>query len=69
MKKRILALILCALVMVASVPLSPYTDIFSVVAVAADVETLSQIFAQVPSEDKWGDYSNGDSLKDRKSVV
>ena len=63
MKKRILALILCALVVVTSVPATPVSDLFSVQAVAVNTETLESVFASAPTEDQWADYVNGSSIK------
>ncbi|MBQ7005505.1 MAG: Ig-like domain-containing protein [Clostridia bacterium] len=63
MKKRLVALILCALVIFSSVPMMPVADMFSFEAVAVSVEALEQVLATVPAEDKWADYINGDSLK------
>lgn len=66
MKKRLLALFLCVLVMASSVPMTPFTDLFSFEAVAVSVEELERVFATVPVPDadgKWSEYINGDSLK------
>lgn len=62
MKKRLLALILCILVMVPSVPLTPFTELVSFEAVAVNIEELEQVLATVPAEDSWDDYVNGESL-------
>ncbi len=63
MKKRLLALILCILVTVPSVPLTPFAELISFEAVAVNIEELERVFATVPSEEEWGNYINGDSLK------
>lgn len=62
MKKRLVALILCALVIVSSVPVTPFADILSFEAVAVNIETLEQVLATVPAEEDWDDYINGESL-------
>lgn len=63
MKKRILALILCALVLVSSVPATPVSDLLSVQAVAVSIERLQSVFDAAPAEDEWDDYVNISSFK------
>lgn len=63
MKKRLLALILCILTVMPSVPVIPLTDILSMEAVAVNIESLEKAYADVPDESEWGNYINGDSLK------
>lgn len=63
MKKKILSLILCALVVVSSVPATPVSDLFSVQAVAVDIETLQSVYDAAPKEEEWGNYVNGSSIK------
>lgn len=63
MKKRALSLILCALMMISSIPLSPLADIFSIEAHAGDVTELQKVFDTVPPEEDWYLYTNTDVLK------
>lgn len=63
MKKRIIALILCALVVVTSAPVTPVGDLFAVEAMAVNVEALQSVFDSAPTEQQWADYVNGSSIK------
>ena len=63
MKKRIIALVMCALVAVSAVPVMPVADLFSVEAAAINSETLEQVFNSAPKEESWGDYINISSMK------
>lgn len=63
MKKRIFALMLCVLVVFTSAPATPISDMFSMQAVAVNAETLQRVFDSAPTEDEWGDYVNGNSIK------
>ncbi|MBQ7862017.1 MAG: Ig-like domain-containing protein [Clostridia bacterium] len=63
MKKRIIALVMCALVAVSAVPVMPVADLFSVEATAVNIEALEQAYNSAPKEESWGDYINGSSLK------
>ncbi len=63
MKKRIIALILCALVIATSAPITPVGELFTVEAVAVSVEALQSVFESAPTEDQWADYVNGSSIK------
>lgn len=63
MKKRLLALALCVLMAVSSVPVTPFRQLVSFEAVAVSIENLEQVFATVPAEEEWENYINGDSLK------
>lgn len=63
MKKRIIALLLCALVMVTSAPITPLGQLLTVEAAAADIDSLQAVFNSVPPREEWGDYMNTDSLK------
>ena len=56
MKKRVLSLILCALMLISSVPLSPLADIFTIEAFAGDITELRKVFTAVPDEDDWDLY-------------
>lgn len=56
MKKRVLSLILCALMLVSSVPLSPLSDIFTIEAFAGDISELRKVYDTVPDEDDWDLY-------------
>lgn len=63
MKKRVLSLILCALMLVSSVPLSPLADIFTIQAQAGDVTELQKVYNTVPPESDWYLYTNTDVLE------
>ena len=63
MKKRVLSLVLCALMLVSSVPLSPLADIFTIEAHAGDVSELRKVYDSVPPESDWHLYSNTGELK------
>ena len=63
MKKRIIALVMCALVAVSAVPVTPVSDLFRVEATAVSIEALQQAYDSAPKEESWGDYMNGSSLK------
>ena len=63
MKKRVLSLILCALMLVSSVPLSPLADIFTIEAFAGDVTELRKVYDSVPAESEWGRYIDTSTLE------
>ena len=63
MKKRVLSLILCALMLVSSVPISPLAEIFTIEAFAGDVTELRKVYESVPDEDDWHLYTNTDVLE------
>ena len=63
MKKRIIAFVMCALMAVSAVPVTPVAELMKVEAAAINIETLEQIYASAPKEESWGDYINGSSLK------
>lgn len=63
MKKRVLSLILCALMLVSSVPLSPLADIFTIEAFAGDVSELRKVYESVPAESEWDRYIDTSTLE------
>ena len=63
MNKRVLSLILCALMLVSSVPLSPLADIFTIEAFAGDVTELRKVYDTVPDEDDWDLYVDTSTLE------
>ncbi len=63
MKKRIIALVMCALVAVSAVPVTPVADLFSVEAAAINIDTLDRVYKSAPAEENWGDYMNISSMK------
>ena len=63
MKKRIIALVMCVLVAVSSVPVMPVADLFGIEATAVNIETLEQVYNSAPKEENWGDYINISSMK------
>ncbi|MGN0448447.1 MAG: Ig domain-containing protein [Acutalibacteraceae bacterium] len=56
MKKRILSLLLCLLVVFTSAPAMPVSDLFKIEAVAVSVENLEEALLKVPPEEDWSDY-------------
>lgn len=63
MKKRVLSLILCGVMLLSSVPLSPLADIFTIEAFAADVSELQKVVSRVPDEEDWDLYINTSVLE------
>ncbi len=63
MKKRLLSLLLCALMVVSTVPVTPLTDFVRVEASAADIATLQAIFNKVPPRDEWDKYIDTSALE------
>ncbi len=63
MKKRLLALLLCALMVVGTVPCAPLADYFVMEAAAADIEALQTVFNKVPDPSTWDQYINTSALK------
>ena len=62
MKKRVLSLILCGVMLLSSVPVSPLADIFTIEAFAGDVSELQKVYNTVPDEDDWDQYIDTDLL-------
>lgn len=56
MKKRVLSLILCGVLLFSSLPLTPFGDWYAIEAAAVDTGELEKVFAQVPPKDQWGQY-------------
>ena len=56
MKKRVIGLILCALMLVTSVPATPLADILTIEAVAGDITELEKVYESVPAKSEWGNY-------------
>lgn len=63
MKKRILAFMLCALMIFSSVPVTPVADLFALQAVAADISTLQGVYNSVPDKSEWGKYVDTSNLE------
>ncbi len=63
MKKRVLSLILCGVMLLTSVPLSPLADIFTIEAFAGDVTELQKVYSTVPDEDNWHLYIDTNVLE------
>ena len=62
MKKRVLSLILCGVMLLSSVPVSPLADIFTIEAFAGDVSELQKVYNTVPDEEDWDQYIDTDLL-------
>ena len=56
MKKRVIGLILCALMLVTSVPVTPLADILTIEAVAGDITELEKVYESVPAKSEWVNY-------------
>ena len=56
MKKRVLSLILCGVMLLSSVPISPIADVFTIEAFAGDISELQKVYDTVPDEDEWDLY-------------
>ncbi len=56
MKKRVLSLILCGVMLLTAVPLSPLADIFTIEAFAGDISELQKVYDTVPDKDDWDLY-------------
>lgn len=63
MKKKVLSLLLCALMVFSSMPTMPLADIFTVQAVAADISQLQSVFNSVPAPSTWDRYIDTSALK------
>lgn len=56
MKKRVLSLILCGVMLLSSIPLTPIGDIFTFEAFAGDVTELQKVYDSVPPKSNWHLY-------------
>lgn len=56
MKKRVISLILCGVMLLSSVPLTPISDIFTIEAFAGDVTELQKVYDSVPPKSNWHLY-------------
>ncbi len=56
MKKRVLSLILCGVMLLSAVPVTPLGDIFTISAAAGDVTELQKVVDSVPDEKDWHLY-------------
>lgn len=56
MKKRVLSLILCGILLLSSIPLTPIGDIFSIEAFAGDVTELQKVYDSAPPKSNWHLY-------------
>lgn len=63
MKKRILAFLLCGLMVFSSLPVTPAADLFAVEARAVDISTLQGVYNSVPDKSEWGKYVDTSSLE------
>ncbi len=63
MKKRILTIALCALMLLSSVPVLPLSLGTAITAsAAADVTNLKAIYDQIPPKDQWGQFIDSSGL-------
>ena len=63
MKKRVLSLVLCGIMLLSSVPVTPLADIFTIEAFAGDATELQKVVDSVPPEKDWHLYINTDVLE------
>lgn len=56
MKKRVLSLILCGVMLLSSIPLTPMSDIFTMQAFAGDVTELKKVYDSAPPKSNWHLY-------------
>ncbi|MGN1443406.1 MAG: Ig domain-containing protein, partial [Acutalibacteraceae bacterium] len=76
MKKRVLALLLCAVMLIAGLPVTPLSPAVSLTASAADgivVDSLKELYDSIPAKAKWAslyiDYETLESWYDMASQV
>lgn len=73
MKKRVLSLILCGVMLLSAVPVGPIADVFTIEAFAGDISELQKVYATVPDEDDWDLYIDTKLLesyyKQAKSII
>ena len=62
MKKRILTLALCAVMLLSSLPLVPLSFGTQLVASAANVTTLQSIYNEIPKKEQWGQFIDSTQL-------
>lgn len=63
MKKRLLSLLLCVVLVFGTVPMSPWVNLVTMEAAAADIETLQSVFNTVPDPSTWDRYIDTSALK------
>lgn len=56
MKKRVLSLVLCGIMLLSSVPVTPLADVFTIEAFAGDITELEKVYESVPSRSEWDKY-------------
>ena len=68
MKKRLLACLMCILMVAGSLPVMPLTDYIGMEAVAVNVESLSEAMALVPPEE-WDKYIDTKDLEREYNIA
>ncbi|MBR3815352.1 MAG: Ig-like domain-containing protein [Clostridia bacterium] len=63
MKKKMLALFMCVLMVMGAVPLVPEYDYFGIQARAYNIENLEAALDNVPPQEEWDNYLSTESLK------
>lgn len=63
MKKRLLSLLLCAIMVVGTIPAAPFADYVTMEVAAADIETLQSVFNSVPDPSTWDKYIDTSALE------
>lgn len=73
MKKRVLSLVLCGIMILSSVPVTPLADIFTIEAYAGDITELEKVYESVPDKSQWGNYIDTSLLeayyKQAKNII
>ena len=73
MKKRVLSLVLCGIMLLSSVPVTPLADIFTIEAYAGDITELEKVYESVPDKSQWGNYIDTSLLeayyKQAKNII
>ena len=65
MKKRVIALLMCLLMVFSSAPLSPLAGLLTMEASAASLKLgeLEDVYYSVPPKDQWGKFVDTDALE------
>ncbi len=73
MKKRVLSLVLCGIMLLSSVPVTPLADVFTIEAYAGDITELEKVYESVPPKSEWGKYIDTSLLdayyKQAKNII
>ena len=56
MKKRVLSFVLCGIMLLSSIPVTPLADVFTIEAHAGDITELEKVYESVPAKSEWDNY-------------